>query len=186
MYMNLAFKGPGTPRICANPPPAQGVARRAAAPEPHQLRICGLSDTRPDSGGSQMPPNPELRSQERRRPPRTRETAEQRAIRIRLSSGRDNGATGRDNGASGRDNGAKSPGERLGCDLDSLVKGQRFTTAARTISAADVGSLSPAGDEASGTRSGGGAPAALVLSYALGPVPPADERIVSVRRRGDV
>jgi hypothetical protein len=118
-----------------------------------------------------MPVSPMFRFDKRDQTPRARETPEQRAARIHLSSGRQNGA--------------KSPGTRFERELDSFVEGQRFTTAGRIVTRADIASLQPAGGQVIDSPSRNVAPAALVLSYAVGLVPLVDERIVAVRRRGN-
>jgi hypothetical protein len=63
----------------------------------------------------------------------------------------------------------------------TLAEGQRFTTAARTITPAAIAFV----DEGSG-RYRQKAPVSLVLGYALGLVPLVDERIAAVRASGDV
>jgi 3-hydroxybutyryl-CoA dehydratase len=80
----------------------------------------------------------------------------------------------------------KSAGTRFERDFASVVEGQRFTTVGRTITREDVVSVQSAGGEATDSGPGDVAPAALVLAYAVGLVPLVDERILAVRRRGDV
>jgi hypothetical protein len=64
---------------------------------------------------------------------------------------------------------------------EQCVEGQRFTTAARTITPAAI-----AFAEEAGSRYRHTAPVSLVLGYALGLVPLVDARIVAVRPGGDL
>ena len=79
-----------------------------------------------------------------------------------------------------------SPTRPFQPDLDCLRAGQRFATAARTITQADVDSIQQAGHEPTDVRPRDTVPAVLVFSYAIGLVPMVDGRIVAVRRRGDL